>query len=191
MKNLTIQEQVDVLKNTLKNQASKDPSFTEFYDTNWQTVDSMLTAIVDASNKSKRNSVKLRNNEQLKFEIRKALSEVGLTFRGAFEFNSVLFIDQYEDLYFEFERLSSNEIKVKCKFSELDIDRSYCKYFDDTTYVEVGFNDSWASMDVIVVSSVETTLENLADDLLPLISKVINLAKPFDTKGKLDNFELT
>lgn len=188
MKDLTIKKQVDVLKTTLRNQAHNDPSFAEFYGENWRKIDSLLKTIIDVTNQPK--SDEDLEEEIIECEISKILSEINFTLKGIFEFDTPIFFEQHNNLSLLFEKHVDNKIKVRCRFYELDIDRSYYRYIDDTTYVEVGFNDSWASMDVIVVSSVETTFENLAEDLLPLISKVINLAKPFDTKGKFDNFEL-
>lgn len=188
MKDLTIKEQVDVLQTTLRNQTKSGPSFAEFYDENWRKLDSLLKSIIDVTNKPKPDED--LDEELLERETRKTLEKIGLTISNGFEFDSVIHFEEVNGLSFEFEKIKNNKIKVKCKFYELDIYRSYRKYFDDKTYVDVGFNGDWQSMDVEVSSTIETTLENLADDLLPLISKVINLAKPFDTKGKFDNFEL-
>lgn len=188
MKDLTIQEHVELLKNLLKDEASNNTSFIKFYDENWSKVDSLLTTIVEASNKSKTdvNFDELDEDERLEFEICKTLSDIGLTFRDNFELNSIMFINQYEGLSFDFQKLKNNKIKVKCKFLELDINNSYCKYFDDTTFVEINFNDIWASIDVEVGSTIETTIDNLADDLIQLITKVKNLAQSFDICNDFD-----
>lgn len=196
MKDFTIQEHVELFKNLLKDEAINNPSFNKFYDENWRKVDSLLTSIVEASNKPKTDvnfdELDEDEDERLEYEICKTLSDIGLTFRGNFELNSIMFIDQYEGLSFDFQKLKNNKINIKCKFLELDLNNSYCKYFDDTTYVEINFNDSWASIDVEVSSSIETTVDNLADDLIQLIAKVKNLAQSFDIHNKFDkhkNFE--
>lgn len=188
MKDLTIQEQVELFKNLLKDEANNNPSFNKFYDENRQKVDSLLTTIVEASNKPKAdvNFDELDEDERLEYEICKTLSDIGLTFRGNFELNSIMFINQYEGLSFDFQKLKNNKINIKCKFLELDLNNSYCKDIDNTTFVEINFNDSWASIDVEVSSTIETTIDNLADDLIQLITKVKNLAQSFDIHNQFD-----
>lgn len=93
-------------------------------------------------------------------------------------------IEQYPGLYFVFSQLKDNKIHIKCEFSGLDLYESYCKYFDDTTYVE--FDLSYGSADVKVVSTTESTPEDLAENTTKVAEKVKNLAQVFDTEDKLN-----
>ena len=67
----------------------------------------------------------------------------------------------------------------------MDLYDSYCKYFDDTTYVDFGF--SYGSADVNVVSTTESTLEDLAENTTKVAEKVKNLAQVFDTEDELNH----
>ena len=126
----------------------------------------------------------MQNEEKLKLEIRQVLNKAGLTFANKFSFDDLMTIEQYPGLYFVFNQLKDNKIHIECEFSGLDLHESYCKYFDDTTYVE--FDLSYGSADVKVVSKIESSLEDLAENTTKVAEKVKNLAQVFDTEDKLN-----
>lgn len=182
----TITEQVKTLYDNLIERAQKDEAFSEVFRENRNKLISALNAIVASIDEPNLNSdaSELRNEEKLKLEIRQVLNKAGLTFVNKFSFDDLMTIEQYPGLYFVFKRLKDNKIHIKCKFSGLDLYESYCKYFDDTTYVE--FDLSYGSADVNVVSTTESSLENLAENTIKVAEKVKNLAQVFDTDDKLN-----
>lgn len=182
----TIKEQVQVLYDTLIKRAQKDEAFSEVFRKNRNNLISTLNAIVTAIDEPDLNSdaSELQNEEKLKLEIRQTLNKAGLTFVNKFDFDDLMHIEQCPGLYFIFKSLKDNKIYVKCEFSVCDLYDSYCKYFDDTTYVDFGF--SYGSADVNVVSTTESTLEDLAENTIKVAEKVKNLAQVFDTDDKLN-----
>lgn len=185
MEALTIKERVQILYDSLIERAQKDEAFSEVFRENRNKLISALNAIVSSLDEPDINSgaPELRNEEKLKLEIRQALDKAGLTFVNKFGFDDLMTIEQYPGLYFVFSQLKDNKIHIKCKFSKADLYDSYCKYFDDTTYVDFGF--SYGSADVNVVSKIESLLENLAENTTKVAEKVKNLAQVFDTDDKL------
>ena len=183
---LTIKECVQILYDSLIERAQKDEAFSEVFRENRNKLISALNAIVAYIDEPNLNSdaSELRNEEKLKLEIRQALDKAGLTFVNKFDFGELMHIEQYPGLYFIFTQLKDNKIHIKCEFSGLDLYESYCKYFDDTTYVDFGF--SYGSADVNVVSTTESTLEDLAENTTKVAEKVKNLAQVFDTEDKLN-----
>lgn len=185
---LTIKERVQVLYNSLIERAQKDEAFSEVFRENRNNLVSALNAIVTAIDEPDLNSdaSELQNEEKLKLklEIRQTLNKTGLTFVNKFDFGELMHIEQYPGLYFIFSQLKDNKIHIKCEFSGLDLYESYCKYFDDTTYVE--FDLSYGSADVKVVSKIESSLENLAENTIKVAEKVKNLAQVFDTEDELN-----
>lgn len=186
METLTIKERVQVLYDSLIERAQKDEAFSKVFSENRNNLISVLNAIVTAIDEHDINSdaSELQSEEKLKLEIRQALDKAGLTFVNKFGFDDLMTIEQYPGLYFVFSQLKDNKIHIKCKFSGLDLDESYCKDLDDTTYVE--FNLSYGSVDVGVVSKIESTLEDLAENTTKVAEKVKNLAQVFDTEDKLN-----
>ena len=186
MEALTIKERVQILYDSLIERAQKDEAFSEVFRENRNKLISALNAIVSSLDEPDINSdaPELRNEEKLKLEIRQALDKAGLTFVNKFGFDDLMTIEQYPGLYFVFSQLKDNKIHIKCEFSGLDLYESYCKYFDDTTYVDFGF--SYGSADVNVVSTTESTLEYLAENTIKVAEKVKNLAQVFDTEDKLN-----
>ena len=182
----TITEQVKTLYDNLIERAKKDEAFSEVFRENRNDLVSAFNAIVTAIDEPDLNSdvSELQNEEKLKLEIRQTLDKAGLTFVNKFDFNELMHIEQYPGLYFIFKLLKDNKIYVKCNFSKMDLYDSYCKYFDDTTYVEFDF--SYGSADVNVVSTVESPLEDLAENTTKVAEKVKNLAQVFDTEDKLN-----
>ena len=156
---LTIKERVQILYDSLIERAQKDEAFSEVFRENRNKLISALNAIVAYIDEPNINSdaSELRNEEKLKLEIRQALDKAGLTFVNKFGFDDLMTIEQYPGLYFVFSQLKDNKIHIKCEFSGLDLYESYCKYFDDTTYVE-----------------------------FKVAEKVKNLAQVFDTEDKLN-----
>lgn len=183
---LTIKERVQVLYDSLVERAQKDEAFSEVFRENRNKLVSALNAIVACIDEPNLNSdaSKLQNEEKLKLEIRQVLNKAGLTFANKFSFDDLMTIEQYPGLYFVFNQLKDNKIHIKCEFSGLDLYESYCKYFDDTTYVE--FDLSYGSADVEVVSTTESSLEDLAENTTKVAEKVKNLAQVFDTDDKLN-----
>lgn len=183
---LTIKECVQVLYDSLIERAKKDEAFSEVFRENRNKLISALNAIVASIDEPNLNSdaSELQNEEKLKLEIRQVLNNAGLTFVNKFDFGELMHIEQYPGLYFIFTQLKDNKIHIKCTFSVCDLYDSYCKYFDDTTYVE--FDLSYGSADVNVVSTTESTLENLAENTTKVAEKVKNLAQVFDTDDKLN-----
>lgn len=183
----TITEQVKTLYDNLIERAQKDEAFSEVFRENRNKLISALNAIVAYIDEPNLNSdaSELQNEEKLKLEIRQALDKAGLTFVNKFGFDDLMTIEQYPGLYFVFSQLKDNKIYVKCKFSKMDLYDSYCKYFDDTTYVDFGF--SYGSADVNVVSTTESTLEDLAENTTKVAEKVKNLAQVFDTEDELNH----
>lgn len=183
---LTIKERVQVLYDSLIERAQKDEAFSEVFRENRNKLISALNAIVASIDEPNLNSdaSELQNEEKLKLEVRQVLNKAGLTFVNKFSFGELMPIEQYPGLYFVFNQLKDNKIQVKCKFSKADLYDSYCKYFDDTTYVDFGF--SYGSADVNVVSTTESPLENLAENTTKIAEKVKNLAQVFDTEDKLN-----
>lgn len=186
MEALTIKERVQVLYDSLVERAQKDEAFSEVFRENRNKLISALNAIVASIDEPNLNSdaSELQNEEKLKLEIRQALDKAGLTFVNKFGFDDLMTIEQYPGLYFVFSQLKDNKIHIKCEFSGLDLHESYCKYFDDTTYVE--FDLSYGSADVKVVSKIESSLEDLAENTTKVAEKVKNLAQVFDTEDKLN-----
>lgn len=186
MEPLTIKERVQILYDSLIERAQKDEAFSEVFRENRNKLISALNAIVASIDEPNLNSdaSELQNEEKLKLEIRQTLDKAGLTFANKFAFDELMTIEQYPGLYFVFNQLKDNKIQVKCEFSKADLYDSYCKYFDDTTYVDFGF--SYGSADVNVVSKVESSLENLAENTTKVAKKVKNLAQVFDTDDKLN-----
>lgn len=186
MEALTIKERVQILYDSLIERAQKDEAFSEVFRENRNKLISALNAIVASIDEPNLNSdaSELQNEEKLKLEIRQVLNKAGLTFANKFSFDDLMTIEQYPGLYFVFNQLKDNKIHIKCEFSKLDLYESYCKYFDDTTYVDFGF--SYGSADVNVVSKVESSLENLAKNTTEVAEKVKNLAQVFDTDDKLN-----
>lgn len=186
MEALTIKERVQILYDSLIERAQKDEAFSEVFRENRNKLISALNAIVAYIDEPNINSdaSELRNEEKLKLEIRQALDKAGLTFVNKFDFGELMHIEQYPGLYFIFTQLKDNKIHIKCTFSVCDLYDSYCKYFDDTTYVK--FNLSYGSADVAVVSTIESSLENLAENTTKVAEKVKNLAQVFDTEDKLN-----
>lgn len=183
---LTIKECVQILYDSLIERAQKDEAFSEVFRENRNKLISALNAIVayiDEPNLNS-NASKLKSDEKLKLEIRQALDKAGLTFVNKFGFDDLMTIEQYPGLYFVFSQLKDNKIHIKCEFSGLDLYESYCKYFDDTTYVE--FDLSYGSADVKVVSKIESSLENLAENTIKVAEKVKNLAQVFNTEDELN-----
>lgn len=185
---LTIKERVQVLYDNLVERAQKDETFSEVFRENRNKLISALNAIVASIDEPDLNSdaSELQNEEKLKLklEIRQTLNKTGLTFVNKFDFGELMHIEQYPGLYFIFSQLKNNKIHVKCEFSVCDLYDSYCKHFDDTTYVDFGF--SYGSADVDVVSTTESTLEDLAENTIKIAEKVKNLAQVFDTEDKLN-----
>lgn len=186
MEALTIKERVQILYDSLVERAQKDKAFSEVFRENRNKLVSALNAIVACIDEPNLNSnaSELKSDEKLKLEIRQALNKAGLTFANKFAFDDLMTIEQYPGLYFVFSQLKDNEIHIKCEFSGLDLHDSYCKHFDDTTYVEFGL--SYGSADVNVVSKIESPLENLAENTTKVAEKVKNLAQVFDTDDKLN-----
>lgn len=186
MEALTIKERVQILYDSLIERAQKDEAFSEVFRENRNKLISALNAIVASIDEPNLNSdaSELQNEEKLKLEIRQVLNKAGLTFANKFSFDDLMTIEQYPGLYFVFNQLKDNKIYIKCKFSGLDLYESYCKYFDDTTYVE--FDLSYGSADVKVVSKIESSLEDLAENTSKVAEKVKNLAQVFDTEDKLN-----
>ena len=186
MKALTIKERVQILYDSLIERAQKDEAFSEVFRENRNKLISALNAIVASIDEPNLNSdaSELQNEEKLKLEIRQVLNKAGLTFANKFSFDDLMTIEQYPGLYFVFNQLKDNKIHIKCEFSGLDLYESYCKYFDDTTYVE--FDLSYGSADVEVVSTTESSLENLAENTTKVAEKVKNLAQLFDIDNKLN-----
>lgn len=186
MEALTIKERVQILYDSLIERAQKDEAFSEVFRENRNKLISALNAIVASIDEPNLNSdaSELRNEEKLKLEIRQALDKAGLTFVNKFGFDDLMTIEQYPGLYFIFTQLKDNKIHIKCTFSVCDLYDSYCKYFDDTTYVDFGF--SYGSADVNVVSKIESSLEDLAENTTKVAEKVKNLAQVFDTEDKLN-----
>lgn len=186
MEALTIKERVQVLYDSLIERAQKDEAFSEVFRENRNKLVSALNAIVTSIDEPNLNSdaSELQNEEKLKLEIRQVLNKAGLTFVNKFGFDDLMTIEQFPGLYFVFSQLKDNKIHIKCEFSGLDLYESYCKYFDDTTYVE--FDLSYGSADVKVVSTTESTLEHLAENTIKVAEKVKNLAQVFDTEDKLN-----
>lgn len=182
----TIKERVQVLYDSLIERAQKDEAFSEVFRENRNGLVSAFNAIVSSLDEPDINSdaSELQNEEKLKLGIRQTLDKAGLTFANKFAFDEIMHIEQYPGLYFVFNQLKDNKIHIKCKFSGLDLYESYCKYFDDTTYVK--FDLSYGSADVEVVSKVESSLENLAKNTTEVAEKVKNLAQVFDTDDKLN-----
>ena len=187
MEALTIKERVQILYDSLIERAQKDEVFSEVFSENRNKLISALNAIVASIDEPNLNSdaSELQNEEKLKLEIRQVLNKAGLTFVNKFSFDELMTIEQYPGLYFVFNQLKDNKIHVKCEFSKADLYDSYCKYFDDTTYVDFGF--SYGSADVNVVSTTESPLENLAENTTKIAEKVKNLAQVFDTDNKLNS----
>ena len=187
MEALTIKERVQILYDSLIERAQKDEAFSEVFRENRNKLISALNAIVAYIDEPNLNSdaSELRNEEKLKLKIRQALDNAGLTFVNKFDFGELMHIEQYPGLYFVFSQLKDNKIHIKCEFSGLDLHDSYCKYFDDTTYVDFGF--SYGSADVNVVSTTESTLEDLAENTTKVAEKVKNLAQVFDTEDELNH----
>lgn len=185
MEALTIKERVQVLYDSLIERAQKDEAFSEVFRENRNDLVSALNAIVASIDEPNLNSdaSELQNEEKLKLEIRQVLNNAGLTFVNKFSFNDLMTIEQYPGLYFVFKQLKDNKIHIKCEFSKADLYESYCKYFDDTTYVK--YDSSYGSADVNVVSTTESPLEDLAENTTKVAEKVKNLAQPFDTDDKL------
>ena len=185
---LTIKERVQILYDSLIERAQKDEAFSEVFRENRNKLISALNAIVAYIDEPNLNSdaSELRNEEKLKLEIRQVLNKAGLTFVNKFSFDDLMHIEQYPGLYFIFSQLKDNKIQVKCKFSKADLYESYCKYFDDATYVDFDFGFSYGSADVNVVSTTESTLEDLAENTTKVAEKVKNLAQVFDTDDKLN-----
>lgn len=183
----TITEQVKTLYDNLIERAKKDEAFSEVFRANRNNLISTFNAIVTAIDEPDLNSdaPELQNEEKLKLEIRQTLKKAGLTFVNKFDFDELMHIEQYPGLYFIFKSLKDNKIYVKCEFSKMDLYDSYCKYFDDTTYVDFGF--SYGSADVNVVSTTESTLEDLAENTTKVAEKVKNLAQVFDTEDELNH----
>ena len=186
MEALTIKERVQILYDSLIERAQKDEAFSEVFCENRNKLISALNAIVSSLDEPDINSdaSELQSEEKLKLEVRQALSNAGLTFVNKFDFGELMHIEQYPGLYFIFTQLKDNKIHIKCTFSVCDLYDSYCKYFDDTTYVK--FNLSYGSVDVAVVSTIESSLENLAENTTKVAEKVKNLAQVFDTEDKLN-----
>ena len=183
---LTIKERVQVLYDSLVERAQKDDAFSEVFRENCNKLISALNAIVASIDEPNLNSdaSELQNEEKLKLEIWQVLNKAGLTFANKFSFDDLMTIEQYPGLYFVFNQLKDNKIHIKCEFSGLDLYESYCKYFDDTTYVE--FDLSYGSADVKVVSKIESSLEDLVENTTKVAEKVKNLAQVFDTDDKLN-----
>lgn len=183
---LTIKERVQILYDGLVERAQKDEAFSEVFRENRNKLISALNAIVASIDEPNLNSdaSELQNEEKLKLEIRQVLNKAGLTFANKFNFDDLMTIEQYPGLYFVFNQLKDNKIYIKCEFSGLDLHESYCKYFDDTTYVE--FDLSYGSADVKAVSKIESSLEDLAENTTKVAEKVKNLAQVFDTEDKLN-----
>lgn len=186
MEALTIKERVQVLYDSLIERAREDEAFSEVFRENRNDLVSALNAIVTAIDEPDLNSnaSELQNEEKLKLEIRQALNNAGLTFVNKFDFGELMYIEQYSGLYFIFSQIKDNKIHIKCTFSVCDLYDSYCKYFDDTTYVDFGF--SYGSADVNVVSTAESTLDDLAENTTKVAEKVKNLAQVFDTEDELN-----
>lgn len=186
MEALTIKERVQVLYDSLIERAQKDEVFSEVFRENRNKLISALNAIVASIDEPNLNSdaSELQNAEKFKLEIRQVLNKAGLTFVNKFDFGELMHIEQYPGLYFIFSQLKDNKIYVKCEFSVCDLYESYCKYFDDITYVE--FDLSYGSADVNVVSTTESSLEDLAENTTKVAEKVKNLAQVFDTEDKLN-----
>lgn len=186
MEALTIKERVQVLYDSLVERAQKDEAFSEVFRENRNKLVSALNAIVASIDEPNLNSdaSELQNAEKFKLEIRQVLNKAGLTFVNKFDFGELMTIEQYHGLYFIFSQLKDNKIHIKCEFSGLDLHESYCKYFDDITYVE--FDLSYGSADVKVVSKIESSLEDLAENTTKVAEKVKNLAQVFDTEDKLN-----
>lgn len=182
----TIKERVQVLYDSLIERAQKDEAFSEVFRENRNNLVSAFNAIVSSLDEPDINSdaSELQNEEKLKLEVRQVLNKAGLTFVNKFGFDDLMTIEQYPGLYFVFNQLKDNKIHIKCKFSGLDLYESYCKYFDDTTYVE--FDLSYGSADVKAVSKIESSLEDLAENTTKVAEKVKNLAQVFDTEDKLN-----
>lgn len=187
MEALTIKERVQILYDSLIERAQKDEAFSEVFRENRNKLISALNAIVSSLDEPEINSdaSELQSEEKLKLEVRQVLNNAGLTFVNKFDFSELMHIEQYPRLYFVFSQLKDNKIHIKCEFSGLDLHESYCKYFDDTTYVE--FDLSYGSADVKVVSKIESSLENLAENTIKVAEKVKNLAQVFDTEDKLNS----
>lgn len=187
MEPLTIKERVQVLYDSLIERAQKDEAFSEVFRENRNKLISALNAIVASIDEPNLNSdaSELQNEEKLKLEIRQTLDKAGLTFANKFAFDELMTIEQYPGLTFVFNQLKDNKIQVNCEFSKADLYESYCKYFDDTTYIE--FDLSYGSADVEVVSKVESSLKNLAENTTKVAEKVKNLAQVFDTDDKLND----
>lgn len=183
---LTIKERVQILYDGLVERAQKDEAFSEVFRENRNKLISALNAIVASIDEPNLNSdaSELQNEEKLKLEIRQVLNKAGLIFANKFSFDDLMTIEQYPGLYFVFNQLKDNKIHIKCEFSGLDLYESYCKYFDDTTYVE--FDLSYGSADVKVVSKIESSREDLAENTTKVAEKVKNLAQVFDTDDKLN-----
>lgn len=186
MEALTIKERVQILYDSLIERAQKDEAFSEVFRENRNKLISALNAIVASIDEPNLNSdaSELQNEEKLKLEVRQVLNKAGLTFANKFSFDDLMTIEQYPGLYFVFNQLKDNKIYIKCEFSVCDLYKSYCKYFDDTTYVE--FDLSYGSADVKVVSKIESSLEDLAENTTKVAEKVKNLAQVFDTEDKLN-----
>lgn len=186
MEALTIKERVQILYDSLIERAQKDEAFSEVFRENRNKLISALNAIVACIDEPNINSnaSELKGDEKLKLKMRQVLGKAGLTFANKFAFDELITIEQYPGLYFIFSQLKDNKIHIKCEFSKLDLYESYCKYFDDTTYVDFGF--SYGSADVNVVSKVESSIEDLAENTSKVAEKVKNLAQLFDTEDKLN-----
>lgn len=186
METQTIKEQVQVLYDNLIKRAQKDEAFSKVFRENRNNLVSAFNAIVASIDEPNINSdaSELQSEEKLKLEVRQVLNNAGLTFVNKFDFDDLMTIEQYPGLYFIFTQLKDNKIHIKCTFSVCDLYDSYCKYFDDTTYVE--FDLSYGSADVKVVSKIESSLEDLAENTAKVAEKVKNLARVFDTEDKLN-----
>lgn len=186
MEALTITEQVKTLYSDLIERAQKDEAFSKVFRENRNNLISAFNTIITAIDEPNLNSdaSELQSEEKLKLEIRQALNKAGLTFVNKFDFGELMDIEQYPGLYFIFNQIKDNKTHIKCTFSVCDLYDSYCKYFDDTTYVDFGF--SYGSADVDVVSTTESTLDDLAENTTKVAEKVKNLAQVFDTEDELN-----
>lgn len=179
----TIPEQLKTVYEDMMTRAQTDENFSPIFRENRRQLEKAFSSIIKATEEPSldADTDAMSKEDRYKLRIRQELQNAHLTLTGKFEFDEIMHLKEYPQIYFIFKLNPHDDtVNITCEFSKLDSDKDYHKRLKNDVFISLEHNTDYSSFNVSLKNGMRTDIDHLTTNLQKLIDDISPLADCFN-----------